>query len=247
MDRLRAGNVLLISDACFSGSLFQSKRMVSQKPDYRDLYRRRSRWALTSGNLTPVADIAPGSRHSAFAVHLLNLLRRNDQAYLTPKQIVGKIAEDVARSSGSHQYPRTNPIKEMGDEGGSFVFWLKDGADDNGVPFKPPWEAEETDFLVRVLRDLEGRKIWIVGGGEPAKAMCEELANLGLIVDCDLNAKDRNRRQIAFYCPSIPVEAGAAIVDLLGLKGYQIFTHENNENTYDSGSCGGFNEITLWN
>jgi len=247
MKRIPARHLLLISDACFSGSLFGNTGRRYESPDFRDLERRKSRWVISSGNLTPVDDIASGSRHSAFAVHLLEFLRHNDEPYVTARQIHGRIAYRVAQSSSNQQYPRAAPIKEIGDEGGELVFWLRDGVDERGERFPPPWEAGETAFLSRLLQDLNGYRIWVNGGGDRSRDLCEKLEALGMIVECDPERPDRNRNQIVFFCSTIPMEAGPAILDYLGLRGYRVITHENKTELYDDRACGSFNEIILYN
>jgi hypothetical protein len=53
-----ARHVLLIADSCFSGTLFGEARSLPPISNkfYATLYKERSRWGMTSGNLTPVED-----------------------------------------------------------------------------------------------------------------------------------------------------------------------------------------------
>jgi len=246
LKRMPARHALLVSDACFSGSFFSDLGERYGEPDFRDLYKRKSRWGFTSGNLTPVDDIASGSRHSAFAVHLLDFLRKNDEPYLTPRQIIGRITSRVARSSSTKQYPRAAPVREAGDGGGEFVFWLRDAVDGHGKAYPPPWKAADTSFLDRVLQELHGRSAWVTGGGERGEAICEKLGLLGLRVECTPKRKDRLSREISIFCSTVPAEAAPALLDYLGLRGYRIETHGNDPAKYDERDCGKF-EIILWN
>ena len=116
-----ARHVLLVADSCFSGSLFGTGRSFPPINDkfFSSVYRDKSRWGMTSGNLTPVADSGSGG-HSIFAYHFLKMLRENENPYITPMQIYDRIGPIVANNS--EQRPVAKPIRNTGDEGGLFVF-----------------------------------------------------------------------------------------------------------------------------
>lgn len=117
-----ARHVLLISDSCFSGTLFGQARALPKVIDnkyYATLYRDRSRWGITSGNLTPVSD-SGSEGHSIFAWQFIRALEGNTKSYTTPREIYQKIAPVIRNSS--EQMPITNPLKHAGDAGGEFVF-----------------------------------------------------------------------------------------------------------------------------
>ncbi|PIR00333.1 MAG: hypothetical protein COV66_07570 [Nitrospinae bacterium CG11_big_fil_rev_8_21_14_0_20_45_15] len=116
-----ARHVLLVADSCFSGSLFGEARSLPpiNNKFYATLYKERSRWGMTSGNLTPVEDAGSGG-HSIFAYHFLKELKESDKPYLTPRDIYQRIGPVVRNNS--EQMPITQPIKNAGDEGGEFVF-----------------------------------------------------------------------------------------------------------------------------
>ncbi len=117
-----ARHVLLVSDSCFSGSLFGETRDLPPLIEdnyYATLYKERSRWGLTSGNLTPVTDRG-FKRHSIFAYQFLKALKYNEQPYLTPREIYQKIGPIVRNNS--EQMPISKPIINTGDEGGEFIF-----------------------------------------------------------------------------------------------------------------------------
>lgn len=78
MRSMNARHVLLISDSCYSGSLFGRARAmppVINNRYYLGLYNEKSRWGMTSGNKTPVADDGTGG-HSVFAYQLIKELRK---------------------------------------------------------------------------------------------------------------------------------------------------------------------------
>jgi formylglycine-generating enzyme required for sulfatase activity len=118
---MKSRHVLLVADSCFSGSLFGKARSLPPINDkfYATLYKEKSRWGMTSGNLTPVSDGGSGG-HSIFAYHFLKKLKENENPYLTPREIYQWIAPVVANNS--EQLPITKPIRNTGDEGGEFVF-----------------------------------------------------------------------------------------------------------------------------
>ncbi|MGD9231587.1 MAG: caspase family protein, partial [Desulfobacterales bacterium] len=88
MRSMEARHVLLISDSCYSGTLFGQARSIPQVIDdkyYLNLYNEKSRWGMTSGNKTPVADDGTGG-HSVFAHQLLKELRKNEKPYISTQE-----------------------------------------------------------------------------------------------------------------------------------------------------------------
>jgi len=122
MRSMEARHVLLISDSCYSGTLFGQARSVPQVIDdkyYLNLYNEKSRWGMTSGNKTPVADDGTGG-HSVFAYQLLKELRKNEKPYISTQELYTRIAPIV--SNNSEQTPLCRPVRNTGDQGGEFVF-----------------------------------------------------------------------------------------------------------------------------
>ncbi len=117
-----ARHVLLVSDSCFSGTLFGEERSLPPVIDdqfYASLYRERSRSGMTSGNKTTVEDSGFGG-HSIFAWQFLKALKENKKTYLSPTEIYVKIGPIIRNNS--KQMPRYGPIRYTGDAGGEFVF-----------------------------------------------------------------------------------------------------------------------------
>lgn len=127
MRSIKARHVLLISDSCYSGTLFgqatRSLPPVINDKYYVNLYNEKSRWGMTSGNKTPVADSGTG-KHSVFAYELIKVLKNNKNPFLSTQEIYTRIAPIV--SNNSEQTPLCRPIRNTGDQGGSFVFILED-------------------------------------------------------------------------------------------------------------------------
>jgi len=117
-----ARHVLLVSDSCFSGTLFGQSRSVPPVIDdkyYAALFKEKSRWGITSGNLTPVTDTGTGG-HSLFAYQFIKSLNENNKPYLTPREIYQDIAPII--SNNSEQIPIAKPIRNTDDQGGEFIF-----------------------------------------------------------------------------------------------------------------------------
>jgi len=133
MRSMKARHVLLISDSCYSDTLFgQATRSLPPAINskyYVNLYNEKSRWGMTSGNKTPVADSGTG-KHSVFAYELIKVLRNNKKPYLSTQELYTKIAPIV--SNNSEQTPLCRPIRNTGDQGGSFIFMLEDYTDGSG-------------------------------------------------------------------------------------------------------------------
>ncbi|NQT55827.1 MAG: caspase family protein [Desulfobacteraceae bacterium] len=138
MRSMQARHVLLISDSCYSGTLFGDARAMPPVIDdkyYLSLYNDKSRWGMTSGNKTPVSDTGSGG-HSVFAYQLLKELRNNEKPYVSTQELYTRIAPIVGNNS--EQSPLCRPIRNTGDQGGEFVFVASRGADiEKPVPVKP--------------------------------------------------------------------------------------------------------------
>ncbi|MBI5471202.1 MAG: hypothetical protein HY961_02525 [Ignavibacteriae bacterium] len=121
-----AKHVLLVTDACFAGDLFRgSVEMLPYEntPNYfKNVAKRKSRKALTSGGLEPVMD-GGAEGHSVFAYYLLKALATTEGKFFDTYQLFDKLRIPVANNS--EQIPELQAIKNTGDEGGQFVFVRK--------------------------------------------------------------------------------------------------------------------------
>ena len=128
MRNMKARHVLLISDSCYSGTLFGRARAmpgVITDKYYLSLYNEKSRWGMTSGNKTPVSDEGDDG-HSIFAYQLLKELGKNEKPYLSTQELYTRIAPIVGNNS--EQTPLCSPIRNTGDRGGEFIFVASSGA-----------------------------------------------------------------------------------------------------------------------
>ena len=117
---LKFKHVFLIIDACFSGSLFsQGHRGYVDKVE-----ALKSRWGFTSGSLEFVSDGKKGE-NSPFAKQLLDFLKGNVQDKFPVSQLIQSVK--VAVANNTKQLPVGKPIQNVGDAGGEFIFYNRQG------------------------------------------------------------------------------------------------------------------------
>lgn len=115
---IKSKHTLLISDACFSGSIFKTRNVMDDIPaSIEEIYMMPSRKAITSGTLTEVPD------QSVFIKYLLDRLENNKEKYLPSETLYSRLR--LAVENNSPTIPRTGVIQGVGDEGGDFIFILK--------------------------------------------------------------------------------------------------------------------------
>jgi len=96
LEAIPAGQVLLVSDSCYSGALASSHTPVEPAGNVNEVLDRRSVTVMTSGGEEPVSDEGFDG-HSIFAWSLLESLRNVDDA--TPlSQEFDNIAERVTEN-----------------------------------------------------------------------------------------------------------------------------------------------------
>lgn len=116
---INSKHTLLISDACFSGAIFKTRTPFNNaNPNIADMLKRPSRKAMTSGALTTVPD------KSVFMKYLLKVLTENENKYLPSEDLFYDLA--LRMKSNSDTRPLYGEIRNVGDEGGNFVFIKRD-------------------------------------------------------------------------------------------------------------------------
>jgi hypothetical protein len=111
-------HTFLIADACFSGALFSDA-----KRGYADnVGQFKSRWGFTSGSLEYVSDGSAGG-NSPFAKNLIEFLKNNSQEKLEVSTLIQNVKIKVGNET--NQKPIGSPLKNVGDEGGEFIFEIK--------------------------------------------------------------------------------------------------------------------------
>lgn len=114
---IKSKHTLLISDACFSGSIFKARSIEMAPRGIQELYKLPSRKAMTSGTMTEVPD------KSVFMEYLLKRLNENTDSFLPSEQLFFSFKSAVVNNS--KQVPQFGEIRETGDEGGDFIFIKK--------------------------------------------------------------------------------------------------------------------------
>lgn len=116
-DQLRgfkAKHILVISDACFSGSIFEV-REAAEAVTISRLYNMISRAAMTSGVKEPVPD------RSIFLKYLVKKLVENQQELMLANALFSSLQQAVI--SNSQTIPQFGAIHNTGHEGGEFLFF----------------------------------------------------------------------------------------------------------------------------
>ena len=123
LEDIQARHILLVSDSCFSGSLF-AQGTTRRLPEPEELLEKRiSRYAFCSGRHDEeVADGIPGE-NSPFASSILEQLRNNQ----APMLRISLLAEQVINRTASQyrQLPRHGTLFAVGDKGGQYIFRRK--------------------------------------------------------------------------------------------------------------------------
>ncbi|MEK7257165.1 MAG: SUMF1/EgtB/PvdO family nonheme iron enzyme, partial [Bacteroidota bacterium] len=116
-------HTLLLSDACFSGSLFKGTQASASDLAIEELEQRRSRWALCSGRHDEKVHDGPPGGNSPFAASLLHELQANVAPRLNAMALVNKVI--LTTRQQYEQLPIGSHFPNVGDMGGQFVFHLK--------------------------------------------------------------------------------------------------------------------------
>lgn len=111
---IKAKHIFLISDSCYSGSLFSSYRSMELASRLEKL---PSRWGLTSGRNEVVMD--GSGENSPFSESLLFQLRHAEES-LGVSELCNRVIESVI--ANENQTPQGEPLKVKGHQGGQFFF-----------------------------------------------------------------------------------------------------------------------------
>ena len=114
--RSNAKHILVIADACFSGAFTRSLPAEASK-EIKKQYAVSSRKVMASGNLEPVPD------NSKFLFYLKQSLKDNKEKYISAKELFDSFYKAIL--SNSDNLPQYAAIKNVGDEGGEFIFMRK--------------------------------------------------------------------------------------------------------------------------
>lgn len=132
--RIEAGNVLVISDSCYSGALLRGNDVTPTAVDDADRLRslqrlasKRSRIVIASGGNEPVAD-GGGDGHSVFARALIQGLSEMPQEAFTARELFDQYLLPMVTARAA-QEPQYRPIERSGHEGGDVVLVRAEASD----------------------------------------------------------------------------------------------------------------------
>ena len=115
LQAIHSRHTLLITDACFAGSIFKARSFnLDKEVVYDRIYEMPSRKAMTSGAKTEVPD------KSAFVKYLVKRLDENQETYLSSEELFSSFR--MAVISNSSALPQYGEIQNVGNEGGDFIF-----------------------------------------------------------------------------------------------------------------------------
>lgn len=116
---IRSLHTLLISDACFSGSLFvRGERSGDLAAN--ELAKLSSRWAICSGRHDEVVADGPKDGHSPFAESILDVLKHTDRPVITANFLFEQVRDQTR--ANYDQLPDGGPIQGVGHKRGQFIF-----------------------------------------------------------------------------------------------------------------------------
>jgi hypothetical protein len=116
---IKSKHTLLVSDACFGGSIFKTRSGVADIVAINKLYNLPSRKAMTSGT-----DQEEVPDESAFIRYMLDRLLNNNDKFLSSEQLFSNFKMAVINNSDI--VPQFGVIQDTGDEGGDFIFILRE-------------------------------------------------------------------------------------------------------------------------
>jgi hypothetical protein len=120
---MKAAHVLVVAESCYTGTepyRSQAKPDGNRHAWLQRLAQARSRTALTSGELQPVAD-GHTNGQSPFASALLAVLRKNEGVIDTSTMVIA-----LKPALSATQTPSYGVIRGAGDGGGDFLFVARD-------------------------------------------------------------------------------------------------------------------------
>jgi len=116
--KIKSKHTLLITDACFGGSLFNVRSASNESTiAINKLNELTGRKAMTSGILSNI----PGQ--DDFYKYLFDYMGKNTEKYLPSEKLFSSFSKTLLNNI--KEIPQFGEIKDMGDEGGDFIFILR--------------------------------------------------------------------------------------------------------------------------
>ena len=195
-----ARHLLVMSDACYSGSLFRGDEPLSARNNqawYERAIVKPSRYLITSGGLEPVLD--SGGGHSIFAQQVINYLEHSDRNIFSANDLGSALRERVAALTG--QMVQMGPLPVSGHAGGEFVFVRQKGGVQQSV-FSPQVAVASADTETRgpdQATDAKARQEAIRDAVTLTRAGAPKAASSLISTVLQQNAQDQLARSVSDY------------------------------------------------
>ncbi|MDW3648728.1 MAG: SUMF1/EgtB/PvdO family nonheme iron enzyme [Bacteroidia bacterium] len=183
INRIETHHTVVIADSCYSGAAFVSQKR-SHDPNSQVFAKEPSRWMLASGRNEPVND-GTINENSPFTKELLDILNRESNSGIRMGTLVERLKTRV-----NHNYDQTpigQPLKDVGDKGGEFIFFPRDNEEERWKEAKTINTLEILDLFINDFRggkfEKEAQKsIGVIKAAElfskiniePTEALCQE-------------------------------------------------------------------------
>ncbi len=210
---IKSHHVLLITDSCFSGSLFNYRGAMETAKDKLD--RIPSKWAISSGRIEPVLDGKPGD-NSPFATSLINILTSNEEELLSVSDVTNKIISEVAGKQD--QIPRGEPLQPLGHKGGEFIFKLKKPTNLKEISKNnlPQTELESLKEILNIHYDLMAKKEDADNENKTgtSRRIQQELNNVDSILNKELIKELENQKSKISTTENIEAVFGKDVIEI---------------------------------
>ncbi len=118
----KAKHILFVVDSCYSGAFLLKDDKNEIPPFSVKSYQLASRWVLAAGHLEPVSDGASGE-NSPFTQAIVSYLKANQAKTFPISELVQHVK--MVTANNAKQTPIGRALQDAGDEGGEFVFLLR--------------------------------------------------------------------------------------------------------------------------
>lgn len=170
LETIAARHILVISDSCYSGSMFYTGGQRGGTLTLEDkLEARKSRWALCSGHKDEKVLDGQAGENSPFARAILDYLRSNEAL----KFRVSSLVEYVLEITGSNyeQTAEGNPVYGVGHEGGQYIFRTRAAAQVQipltaGESYRSSSRSAVSKAYEQLNADREEVRRWLVNWGK---------------------------------------------------------------------------------
>ncbi|MBI2191590.1 MAG: SUMF1/EgtB/PvdO family nonheme iron enzyme [Planctomycetes bacterium] len=207
---MKARHILILSDACFSGSLFRSSTpdlSAREHTWYRRALTKPSRWGVSSGDLEEVPD------DSVFTVKVKQILRYPPQPVFSASELGNWLVKEVAEHT--QRQPLFGPLNDPKDmREGQFIFLARGPQPGNGPvtppdekPSKPKNEETTRPRVTRLSADVwvdsdpQGAEVYVDGEASgkktPTKVTIDLAAVMTREVKISLRMEDYATKDVA--------------------------------------------------